>query len=590
MKHNDRLNTILTSTLRLYHLQASPSPQLSLFLDIEVIQQWYSFSIYNEMKLRVDNTVDVYKNVFNDASGLADRFHYPLPWVPGRPGGDSGPFSTAIVGDVIEILSNYLEFAKISKEEVPETFHSVVDQFDEMLTVSYISSFLYLAEAFSSALSAKEWMDCGTAELDEYIEFLCSVSNDAYDVQTNSIFKTHDHQSTTTEVTEDFVRSSSVSTMALEVRMNESFKRVETDAVEQLSCVILTFLFCNRQQLLQKDVCKIWLSSVRGEKKPAVVVVVSDDADEDRPNINLIPGLMRDLTDLLIGRVEFLKFSCFIDLLRTLADKLVLYLYSLIDSMHTFGQSLHLGKNESELMQIHFDITSAKKCLATVAMRLSSLHSQDQDHEALQKMLLERFQLLDYTYTLLSEPAMSHPFVEALQMLQTIADREQSRAAAIARIIEVCMDLRGVNLLQQYPVQQQPRSATEVDSPAASTPEKQQTRRFRMFEMVKGMALFQPEAPPQDDLAELNKMKSEMLVQWVNRALTHVRGIAASLASIETGDERTEPPPDVKVFAPGSRRHTIRGHLLQSHIPAAARELDAVSWTSAFSHALFPER
>lgn len=137
------------------------------------------------------------------------------------------------------------------------------------------------------------------------------------------------------------------------------------------------------------------------------------------------------------------------------------------------------------------------------------------------------------------------------------------------------MDLRGVNLLQQYP--QQPRSATtEVDSPAASTPEKQQPRRFRMFEMVKGMALFQAEAPPQDDLAELNRMKSEMLVQWVNRALTHIRGVAASLP-VETSDERTEPPPDVKVFAPRSRRHTIRGHLLQSHIPTAAREFDAVS-------------
>ena len=580
MKHNDRLNVILTSTLRLYRLEASPTPQLSLFLDIEVILQWYSFSIYSEMKMRVDNTLDVYKNVFNDASGLADRFKYPLPWIPGRPGGDTGPFSTTIVADVVEILSNYLEFAKISKEEVPEKFHQVVDQFDEMLIVSYISSFLYLAESFSSALSLKEWMDCDTAELDEYIEFLCSVSNDSCDVQTLSIFRNSDQ--------ENLVPHSSASTMALQVRMNDAFKRVEKEAVEQLSCVILTFLFKDRPQLLQKDASKAWLSSVRGEKKPTVVVKVSGSADIDQPNTNLIPGLMRDLTDLLIGRVEFLNFSCFIDLLRILADKLVLYLHSLIESMHIFGQSLHLGKDESELMQIHFDIMSAKKCLATVAMRLSSLHAQDQDHEALQKMLLERFQVLDYTYTLLSEPAMSHPFVEALQMFQTIAEREQTRAGAIVRIIEVCMDLRGVNLLQQYP--QQPHTATEVDSPTSSTPEKQ-SRRFRVFEMVKGMALFQPETRPQDDLAELNRMKSEMLVQWVNRALAHVRTIVATSLPAEASDEQTQSqsqsqsqlPPDVKVFAPGLRRYSIRGHLLQSHIPAAARELDTTSWVSAFS-------
>jgi hypothetical protein len=37
LSHNDRLNSITESALRFYDLKANPSPQLSLFLDFDLL-------------------------------------------------------------------------------------------------------------------------------------------------------------------------------------------------------------------------------------------------------------------------------------------------------------------------------------------------------------------------------------------------------------------------------------------------------------------------------------------------------------------------------------------------------------------------
>ena len=533
------------------------------------------------MKMRVENTLQVYKNVFNDASGNANRYQYPLPWIPGRSNGDAGLFVTSICSDCIEILSNYLGFARISKEEVSSDFYALVDDFGYALTASYISSFLYLAGAYYSALFSKEWMDCQKGELIEYTEFLCSVANDASESLSNSIFSSGDESAELLVHTENSNTSRSNFIPILHVRMKNAFKLVEIAAVEQLSCVILSIVFSGRPQLLQtRDACNEWLSSVRGEK-------VVSETDSDRPSVQLIPQLMSKLTTFLLDRVEYLKFTIFVELLRILTDKLILYIFALLEGVHSFGLKIIRNREESELSQIHFDIMSVKKCLMTVAMRLNS---QELDLEALQKMLLERFQLLDFAYTLLSEPAMSHPFVEALQGAQSIAEREQQKAPAIARMIEVCMDLRQINLLQSKSVV---NNAVKDDmnpnyADSSSVNKQPPPSRFRVINMLRRGRTDNPVA---DDLSEMIRMKEEMLVQWVNNALTHIRGMTIPPLRQPTEHLNVSSQlilPEVEVFAPGRRRYSLRAYLLQSHLPPAARELDtSASWTADAVHSQF---
>ncbi len=59
MKHNDRLDELLVASLRPYDLVASPSPQLTLFLNIDILVAWYLTVLKQEMIDRVDAVVQV---------------------------------------------------------------------------------------------------------------------------------------------------------------------------------------------------------------------------------------------------------------------------------------------------------------------------------------------------------------------------------------------------------------------------------------------------------------------------------------------------------------------------------------------------
>jgi hypothetical protein len=188
MKHNDRLELIIESALRSYGLKASPRPKLSLFLDFEVLKTWYTSVLHDEMKHKVEDVLAVWKDVKKDASGNAADYSVLLPWIPQRTHGRSGIFVTMIPEDVSEILMTYVTYAKLHKDTVASSFHSVINKFDTALVLSFNSSFLYLSELYQEAMNTKGWLySKGEDDLMQHIEFYCSVANDASKVVKNKL-------------------------------------------------------------------------------------------------------------------------------------------------------------------------------------------------------------------------------------------------------------------------------------------------------------------------------------------------------------------------------------------------------------------
>ena len=81
MKHNDRLALLLHSVCAPYMLKAEPKPQLSLFLDVDLLLAWYSNVLQSSMTETVEHCVDVWKDVTKNTSRLTDMYKHPLPWV-----------------------------------------------------------------------------------------------------------------------------------------------------------------------------------------------------------------------------------------------------------------------------------------------------------------------------------------------------------------------------------------------------------------------------------------------------------------------------------------------------------------------------
>jgi hypothetical protein len=82
--HDDRVHQMIQSNLRIYGQIASPSPYFSLFLDVNTLLIWHVQILKGEMIGCVDNTVNVWKDKSNDASGNDQNYSFDLPWVPMR--------------------------------------------------------------------------------------------------------------------------------------------------------------------------------------------------------------------------------------------------------------------------------------------------------------------------------------------------------------------------------------------------------------------------------------------------------------------------------------------------------------------------
>ena len=157
MHHDDRLSLMLESAVRPYNFIITPKPLLSLLLNLDTLLAWYSAVLHQEMKACVDSVVNIWKDVTKDASGLASKYRFPLPWIPMRKNGEEGQFQSLLPEDSTAYLLQYISLTRLHEKNIAKSFRKHVHKLDANVHLSFASAYKYLADIYSDSLQVKDW-------------------------------------------------------------------------------------------------------------------------------------------------------------------------------------------------------------------------------------------------------------------------------------------------------------------------------------------------------------------------------------------------------------------------------------------------
>ncbi len=351
MKHNDRLQAIIESALRPYGLTTEPVAQLSVFLDIKVLAQWYKDVLQQEMRERLVQVLDAWKDPKRNGSELADLYNFPIPWIPLRMGvhSNTGVFYSNIPEDLVEYLMTYLIHARMNREDISSSFHDFLGQLDTKVFSSYANVFIFLAESYKQALqTGKNWTAIQDSdELAEYITWICSVANDAYRILDNELM-----------VPQKLLASSSsdggikVSTLAadnlpeevlVQIELSrQAFQQVQVMALDQLTCVLWMCNFHDKEMLL----CNCNLLN-------AFKMFYQENSDNIVSSCKFMDSLIEDAKVCLQDRKEFLVMGNYQLCKEMMVGKVLILFLSLIaqsrlnGDMYDFSTTLSLTNSST---------------------------------------------------------------------------------------------------------------------------------------------------------------------------------------------------------------------------------------------------
>eukprot|EP01031_Cornospumella_fuschlensis_P031208 gene31208-37716_t len=283
-----------------------------------------------EMRSRVDDVLNIWRDVSKDVSGRAALYKHPLPWIPNRLAADSGIFFTGIAGDVVDMLMTYLTYARIRKENVAWSFQSEIGQLDVKVCLAYINAFLYLSEGYQKALGSKEWYNIqGEEEFAEYITFVCAVANDIHFIVDQKLYMLEEES--------DWDKSlplEGYSASLMTFSASSSFEKLMLKSIDQLSCLVFLSLFKDRESLLTEQFHSLWTNTVhilRGEK--------SSKRNEE-VQLQLFEMIVVELVAYLEEISDFLAPVPFGHLLGVCGEKLIVLLIGLLRSIRNEGITL----------------------------------------------------------------------------------------------------------------------------------------------------------------------------------------------------------------------------------------------------------
>lgn len=202
---DSKLAVLLTDLLNLYGLESVPLPKLSLFLDVNSLMAWYSSILRTEMVAKVEEVVNLWRDPKHTTEDGQNKYTYKLPWFPERgdfslPSDNIEPdkrmtFRTLLPENVIQYLLTYLSVARIEEDQITESFKKSMSKLDQQVVVSFANAMFHLSTIYQETLMSKNWLACTpkegnvtnledeeAAEIDEHLEWLCSVCNDVTSV------------------------------------------------------------------------------------------------------------------------------------------------------------------------------------------------------------------------------------------------------------------------------------------------------------------------------------------------------------------------------------------------------------------------
>ena len=455
LKHNDRLDTLLDTALRPYMMVADPRPHLSLFLDFNTLLQWYSTVLREEMEGCVRKATSVWLDATKDPSGQAGMYRYSLPWAPLRKDGRAGAFQSLLPEDVASYLTNYLQIARFSEENIAASFRRSLSIFDSKVCLSFASSFSHLCSAYWGVLDGRDWIQASASldevqqfdQLDEHVIFLSSVGNDARRIVETSLLLVFDKDTGESMIFDD----DSAELAMIVDRIHSTFLQICTCAMDEISCVIFKILASsqeaagstsssgaissmasfytggkkasgNRWRLFEADFYSDW-------EQYAALANSSASVARDK---SIFGQFLSDFQAFLQSRSDYLEPFCYYKLLHICADKIVILYFHLMKTAHARGRTfLRYG---AEVEQMASDVAMIKEAFSQAADTPETVQYAD--------ALLSKFKRLDQAVALIKCDSASIEFPNLLKSIFKIAQGNPQDAAALARLTEVCYTLR----------------------------------------------------------------------------------------------------------------------------------------------------
>lgn len=416
MKHNNRLDMIIESALRPYGLKADPPANLTMFLDFNVLSQWYTSVLNMEMRMRVDDTFGVWKDLEKNVTGQADLYKYPIPWIPQQA---RGLFFSHIAEDLVEVLTTYLTFARLTKANVAPTFHDSLGKLDSKVCLTYINSFLYLSEGYQKALKEKEYLCIKDEdELTEYNTWLCSVANDAMRIAVNGIA---DPEVLFQRAQEAFADGKTEEQNKLLQRCHLAFEHLRLEALDQLSCTLYICIFHEKQTLLSDGILAAW-------KK-----YYSTASSESQPFFASIVG---DVLYFLDSHKDFLEGASYNMLLQIMVDKLLVMFFSIIFDACHLGE--HYDIYDSFFNHLMSDAEFIKTKFDAVLTQPFEEALQCTNTRACLEVLPHLMDVFSF------EDLNSVEMDKSLTAIKQLTQHSKKFSIAMAKCLEYCFALRGV--------------------------------------------------------------------------------------------------------------------------------------------------
>ena len=300
---------IIDRILHPYGFQTNISPKLSLFLDFNVLISWYISTLVSEMRLRVDNVMNVWKDRERDVTGETSFYTSKIiPWIPQRilsvsmngmillnspleEGSTTNnnhhqnhkeKFCTNIPEDIMAILNTYLSYGKIiinNKDIIAIEFHISIEELNKRIIISYFHAFLYLGNNYYlKELLSLNFLQLlkenNENELTELIIWICSVINDCYrlihypfqDILLSQINNNNNPNNTNNQSTKGTRTTENDQQLPKEIQaiIQETinlYQKIFTIGIEYISSYIFHLIFMDDHLLYQDNFFYIWFHS-----------------------------------------------------------------------------------------------------------------------------------------------------------------------------------------------------------------------------------------------------------------------------------------------------------------------------------------